>query len=84
MGSTRPARELARARIEYVATARELMRAMTAFDAAGVPIVPTRGGALAPWTGDHVQVVLRVRDAWVRFADARRTYDTLARQPSQR
>jgi hypothetical protein len=66
MGSTRPEREDARARSNYLAAARRFNAAMAAYVAIGVPLAPRRGGAELPaW--DRARHPRRARRAARRY-----------------
>jgi hypothetical protein len=59
MGSTRPEREEARARTEYVAAARRFVDAFGVFISAGVPVAPKSAGQDLPtWDRHHVAATL--------------------------
>src|SRR5690242_14146158 len=64
VGSTRPEREIARARATYLAAARNFLSAVALYVQTGVPLSPPSGGAELPaWGRAEVTALLTLRAA---------------------
>jgi hypothetical protein len=80
VGSTRPEREIARARATYLAAARNFLSAVALYVQTGVPLSPPGGGAELPaWGRAEVTALLTLRAALDELINARRSYDGLRR-----
>ncbi len=76
MGSTRPEREDARARVAYVTAAERFTAAMRDFVAVGVPIVARGPDRKLPgWGRAEVTVMLELQAALAELIKTRRAYD---------
>jgi hypothetical protein len=84
VGSTRPEREYQSALTDYRVAADRLVRAMAAWEAARVPVLPGPDGELAPWTAHQVRVTVEAALAWRQLTVKRRELDRCGRVPGAR
>jgi hypothetical protein len=80
MGSTRPEREIARARAAYVGAAERFVSAVGLFVATGVPLGPRSGDTELPaWSRADVTALLTLEAALAELISTRRMYDGMRR-----
>jgi hypothetical protein len=72
-------RDARRARAGYVAALRQLARAMTTFETAGVSLEPGPGGRIEPWTDEDRAVMIACAEAWHEIVQRRQAYDSAIR-----
>jgi hypothetical protein len=68
------------AQTRYTTAVLELARAMTAFNAADVPLDHGTAGQVEAWTADHVAVMRRCAQAWSTVVARRRELDLAIRE----
>jgi hypothetical protein len=80
----RPTRhDLAAARRQYIAAVKRVQKAMTGYQAAGVPLTADLRQMAHLWSREQILAVLEMRDAWIELADARRAYERILRADAQ-
>jgi hypothetical protein len=72
-------RDARRARAGYVAALRQLARAMTRFETAGVSLEPGPGGRIEPWTDEDWAVMIACAEGWHEIVERRQAYDSAMR-----
>jgi hypothetical protein len=80
VGSTRPEREIARARAAHVGAAQRFVSAVGLFVATGVPLGPrSRDAELPAWSRADVTALLTLQAALAELISTRRMYDGMRR-----
>lgn len=80
MGERNRDRQLAEARVAYVAAVRRFDAAMKRFDDSDVPLDPGPGREPYRWTAEHVKIMTAVAVAVREVIGTRRTWDMLRRE----
>jgi hypothetical protein len=73
-------RQLAEARVAYVAAVRRFDQALRRFDESDIPLDPGTGRDPYPWTAEHVKILRALHTAIAETIDARRSWDMMRRE----
>lgn len=79
MGPTRWERECRRARARYVAAARQLTQAISAWEELDVHLLPGPDGELPAWSGPQIRAAIDTARAWQALVTRRLEYEAVRR-----
>lgn len=77
MGQDDRDQQLRKARARYRAAVRQLDRALRRFDDCDIPLEPGPAPEPAPWTVEHIEIVVDVPNGFRALAHTRRVWDGL-------
>jgi hypothetical protein len=80
MGERSRDRQLAEARVAYVAAVRRLDAALRRFDDSDIPMDPGTGREPYPWTAEHIKILRALYVALGETVQARRSWDMMRRE----